>query len=366
MAQKSVHLLTHFHQEICGTCDQNLICIGENFYVLHGTITCIPRSVKTEPLSCELAVEQKLDEYTEFADGQFVDDLKKEVEDQDFDQQCALSQEGCLDADDFERNDNAPLSKQSVKDYSSDQNDAHEDILGEAQSSNRTTKIQKPKANVQKLYRVLKGKNKRYQCIECEKTYSRTDHLKTHVLSVHRPSDKAFECIECGQKFAAQYRLNDHKKYRAVCNTCGRMFCTKKLQQLHQAEEHDYRETTATSSICHYNGCNELVAECGWAEHMANKHPNINRKEKKPDPYECDICSKTYKTKTGVEFHLLSVHFPSTKKFKCKICGYATVSQKLLEQHQRKIHIEQRNFMCSVCGKTFRLNHQISFIRCKN
>lgn len=291
------------------------------------------KNVKSETLSSELELQQQMDSSAH-------DDFKEEAESEDFGQQYTHTQGDYLDTGDFECNDIAPNS------------------VEETPSSSSTSKIENPNVDEVKPYRKLKGKSTRYECNECKKIFTRTDHLRVHVLEVHRPSEKPFECNECCVKFATKNRLNEHKKYRTVCNVCGKIFCTKKQQLLHQAEEHDYTETIVRSSKCHYTGCNEMVADCGWAEHMASKH-SISREGKKRNQYECDICSKTYKTKAGLEFHMLSVHCPSSKKFKCKICGYATVSQKLLEKHQSKIHFEQRNFMCSVCGKTFRFNHQL-------
>lgn len=127
----------------------------------------------------------------------------------------------------------------------------------------------------------------------------------------------------------------------------------------HEEEEewHDNSEAIIKSSKCRFDGCNDIVAAYGWTEHMANKH-SISKQEK-CNRFECDICLKAYKTKAGIEFHILSVHCPQSKKFKCKICGYATVSQKLLTRHQNKIHFKQRDFMCSECGKTFHLKSQL-------
>lgn len=335
MSQKAVHILAHFEQEICGTCDQNLIRIGENFYVLHGTITCIPKNIKTEmPL-----------------------DLKDEaetVEDDDFDQHFVLTHDDDLDTVDVELKEETP----SVNDERSDQY-----IAFENRCEKDSTMFEKQNVKPVKSTRLIGDKTTHLECNECNKTYTRIDHLKRHVIEVHRPSERNFMCNACGTKFSFQFRLNSHKKSSTICNICGKIFCMKKQLLEHQDDEHDMikndnNEKSTKSSKCKIDGCNEMVAAHGWIVHMADKH-TASKQEKNDNRYACDICSKTYKTKRGIEFHILSIHCPSSKKFKCEICGYATVSQKELKRHQMKIHFKQRNFMCSECGKIFLLKSQL-------
>lgn len=44
LQEKDEHSMSHFKRETCRKCDQNLIRIGGNYYVLHSAITCNDRS----------------------------------------------------------------------------------------------------------------------------------------------------------------------------------------------------------------------------------------------------------------------------------------------------------------------------------
>lgn len=374
MAQTSIHIMTHFEQEICGICDQNLVRIGEQFYVLHGSVTCIPTNIKTEtsppPSPYELNDEYELEETSapSIISTQFVRDLKGEAEaigneNEDFDQNdFTLAQEDHMNAADVELDAKITISEPSIKDETFDQYNAPGNRSEKVQPIRDATKIEKRNIKQVKSTRQIRGKSAQFECDECHKTYTRIDHLKRHEREVHNPSEGNFVCNECGTKFSFQYRLNYHKKSNAICNICGKIFCMKKQLLLHQEEEHDMIEVdnkkSAKLTKCKIDGCNEMIASHGWIEHLATKH-SAKKQRRKINRYECEICSKTYKTKNGIEFHILSIHCPSSKKFKCQICNYVTVSQKALEGHQKKIHFKPRNFMCSECGKTFHLRSQL-------
>lgn len=372
MAQKTVHILTHFEQEICDICNQNLFRIGENFYVLHGAITCIPRNIKTEtspppPSPYELIDEYERDDTSAQSVIQFVQDLKDEseaIEDENgmSDQHFSPTQEDYVDtAEDYV--DLAVSIEPSIKDERFDQYSARENRCEKTQSLKCTKIIENQNTTrVKAKYRQNGSKNTHFECNECDKTYTRSDHLKRHVIEVHRASEKKFACTDCGNKFSLQYRLNSHKKSSKICNICGKLFCMQRQLLVHQEEEHDMfekdNEKNIKSSKCKIDGCNEEIAAYRWIEHMANKH-TASKQKKKVNRYECETCHKTYRTKDGVEFHILSIHCPSSKKYKCQICSYTTVTQKALEVHQKKIHFKPRNFMCSECGKTFLLRSNL-------
>ena len=53
------------------------------------------------------------------------------------------------------------------------------------------------------------GKVKRFKCDSCEKAFTRQDHLRRHVASVHQ-AQKNFYCDFCEKAFARKDYLKSH------------------------------------------------------------------------------------------------------------------------------------------------------------
>ena len=54
--------------------------------------------------------------------------------------------------------------------------------------------------------------------------------------------------------------------------------------------------------------------------------------------FTCDICAKSFRTKTHLQRHIKTVHENSTKDFKCESCKKSFVRQDLLKCHVKIVH----------------------------
>lgn len=65
------------------------------------------------------------------------------------------------------------------------------------------------------------------------------------------------------------------------------------------------------------------------------------------------LCKTKFKSKIQIRFHILGLHDPNGKRFKCNLCDKTFVKKSLVTRHQEETHLKIRNFMCSECGKAF-------------
>ena len=57
-------------------------------------------------------------------------------------------------------------------------------------------------------------------------------------------------------------------------------------------------------------------------------------------PYECDHCSKTFRTSSSVKIHIRMVHQGEEGKiFSCELCSFSTANKQSLKNHHRRIHL---------------------------
>lgn len=354
---KTAHILNHFEQETCEKCDQNLLRIGDNLYVLHGTITCIKIKQETEipeieyelnetNISCQLndIVDESIKIETEHVE---IDDCKLNAEyfdakPVDDEMSCAAGSVGLfetvLECDIKEEDKIHPNESNNVLDKS-------------AKQAHKLPKKTKLKEHSQ-IRRQIKAESTEsenqtsFKCSRCDKQFARKDNMRLHFLRVHDPSSKKFKCNDCDSSYVRKGELEKHKQRNIICNMCGEKFCSQSLLVLH----HDTHDKSGKDGYierykCKYDGCDELVTTNRWKHHMITKHGDQR--------FECDICKKTFSRKDDVRLHILSIHDPTSQKFKCDVCGYLCVSKSVLTRHQKVTHLKERNFMCSECGKTF-------------
>lgn len=70
-----------------------------------------------------------------------------------------------------------------------------------------------------------------------------------------------------------------------------------------------------------------------------------------PRPFECDICMRTYRTKSNLQAHM-KIHVAS-KIFECNLCPKKFFYATDLRKHLRT-HSQERSVICDICGDSFK------------
>lgn len=75
-------------------------------------------------------------------------------------------------------------------------------------------------------------------------------------------------------------------------------------------------------------------------------------------PYLCDICSKTFASKSGLRFHLKS--HDAIKSYPCRYCDKRFVIPSYTKRHE-KIHTGDKPFICQYCSATFASSNGLKY-----
>ena len=165
------------------------------------------------------------------------------------------------------------------------------------------------------------------ECQDCNKTFSRPQDFKRHMLQLHKGVKKPYKCEK---SFMNKDVLNDHvlthadEKNSFKCEKCNKSFVTTDLLN----------------------------------KHLSNHRVHHNK---------CSICSKVFSKPWPLKRHIFSVHKDVKKWFKCEVCSKSFVNKELLDTHlishdnintdlQDKhtiLHENKKPFLCQVCGKSF-------------
>lgn len=180
---------------------------------------------------------------------------------------------------------------------------------------------------------VKKYKKKRQQCPQCSQSYSKREYLSKHMQNAHSITlEKKRPGRQC--PFFDRKNPNDPRPYK--CDQCVKEYAKSKHLARH-------RRTHFEKRLC--NLCNE---ECGnYGDHMLRKH-GIEL----PRPFECDICKKTYRTKTHIQTHM-RIHRVEARTFACSLCPKSYCYNTDLRKHM-KTHSLDRSIICDICGDAFK------------
>ncbi|XP_054834943.1 zinc finger protein 251-like isoform X2 [Eublepharis macularius] len=180
---------------------------------------------------------------------------------------------------------------------------------------------------------------KPYKCLECEKSFNRSDHLTSHQR-IHT-TEKPYTCLECGKHFRRSANLTYHQRIHTgekpyKCLECGKRFSWRAdftcHQRLHTGEK-PYK-------------CLECGKTFSQSGHLTS-HQRIHTGEK---PYKCLECGKSFSRNAELTYHQ-RIH-TGEKPYTCLECGKSFSRNAELTSHQW-IHIGDKPYKCMECGKSF-------------
>ena len=189
--------------------------------------------------------------------------------------------------------------------------DLHEDG-GNVEPQTQTEPITTNNAANRRIRRaeVVSGDAK-FQCHDCEKTFSSQSGLWFHIKSKHRGVKHA--CNQCDYQATTQSSLtihiqSIHEGVKYACNQC------------------DYQATTQSS----------------LTRHIQYKHEGVK--------YACNQCDYQASRQDNLTVHIQSIH--EGVKYACNKCDYQATTQRNLTTHIQSIH-EGVKYACNQCDKQF-------------
>ncbi|XP_058451622.1 Krueppel homolog 1 isoform X2 [Malaya genurostris] len=156
-----------------------------------------------------------------------------------------------------------------------------------------------------------------------------------------------FRCEQCNINFGSKSAHTSHMKSHAkqqqqqqqIVLSEGKMVSTKNMNAASMA----IQGTVASADPYQCDVCKKTFA----VPARLVRHYRTHTGER---PFECDFCHKMFSVKENLQVHR-RIH-TKERPYKCEICDRAFEHSGKLHRHMR-IHTGERPHKCSVCGKTF-------------
>ncbi|XP_065085835.1 RB-associated KRAB zinc finger protein-like [Ochlerotatus camptorhynchus] len=220
-----------------------------------------------------------------------------------------------------------------------------------------------PKINVYNIHCLEKHGHAPYNCFICGKEYFLLTHLSEHVKAGHN--------VESVQNFISQslwrsFSIDDDDVMVNECRMCFRLFASPKAELQHQ--ENHLKELSITCAICggkHYESqCSEPrpkftsvyeKVQCGQCQRWMSKknikeHMATHTSERN---YPCTVCKKTFKVQRTAHRHIQNHINADNRLRKCYDCEEEYIDEDFLEQHYKQAHPDKQPFNCLICRQGF-------------
>lgn len=182
-----------------------------------------------------------------------------------------------------------------------------------------------------------------YVCELCNCKFSRFIDLQNHDDRNHETLVRNHSCLICKRLFISAKRLkmhqDTHREKTHKCSTCNKLFASRKSLIVHNRLHTGRYKCVA----CEYVTTSKL-----YLKHHLLKH------EGKKLQFVCQICSKTFSSKSSLLRHTNTHLKHRGKVYKCPKCNAFSRTPGELSDHMNT-HSDFKNlFSCHMCRKLFK------------
>ncbi len=137
-----------------------------------------------------------------------------------------------------------------------------------------------------------------HQCPKCPSKFKSADNLRSHMSAFHQTGQqKRFQCSQCDKTFSRHYGLKVHMSVHSSkrdysCSHCSQYFKTALSKSRHEQRHNKQHECT----VCHKRFANSVDLR---------RHGYSHSDEKK---FRCHLCSTAFKQHSGLSKHNKRFH----------------------------------------------------------
>ena len=145
-----------------------------------------------------------------------------------------------------------------------------------------------------------------------------------------------------------RYDIKDNAEINWNCHICDKPFPTKTEYKEHEADVH----VKEGMIVCPYENCDKKyrVTETRYGQsRLIVRHIERHKEKERTKEYVCSECGKTFKNKRSLLPHM-QIH-RGIKDVPCDICGQMFYSKTFLWSHKMQSKCGAEEVVCPTCGK---------------
>ncbi|KAL7049161.1 hypothetical protein ACKWTF_003617 [Chironomus riparius] len=188
-----------------------------------------------------------------------------------------------------------------------------------------------------------------FSCHICNEEFKSFFGLYSHVRKIH-DSIPQVQC-SCGEILHSRMQINSHKKLHSLDNSYKCHMCDK-VYSHHQSLQNHVKKTHAEQE-CKAFICSRCSREFD-SERKLKLHEQVHLPDDRKLIHPCPFieCDKKFSKSVNVQAHIKSVHIKE-RPFLCSHCGKNFSTKGALKEHQI-IHNDEYPHECKFCKKKFK------------